>query len=127
MNQITLIGNIGNIDSATLPSGNVVATVSLATTERWRDRQTNEKREATEWHRCVCWGPVAALVINYASIGRKLMVQGRVQTRKWTDDAGVDRWTTEVIVKNLEFLDARPKNDEVVTESEAESVIESAY
>ena len=81
-----------------------VATVSLATTETWKDKNTGEKKEATEWHRLVFWGKLAEVVGEYLGKGSQIYVEGRNKTRKWTDKNGVDRYTTEIIVSEMQML-----------------------
>lgn len=99
MNCVTLIGNLGrDPEVRELPSGGKCVNLALATTERWKDRETGEKREATEWHRVAIFGPLADVAERYLAKGAKLMVQGQIRTRKWQDQSGQDRYSTEVVL-----------------------------
>ena len=98
INKVTLIGNIGKLETASTSNGQQMAKVSLATSESWRDKQTGEKKEHTEWHRVVIYGKLAEIVGQYCDVGTKLYVQGKLQTRKWQDKEGNDRYTTEVVL-----------------------------
>lgn len=90
-----------------MPSGNAVANVSLATTESWKDRRSGERTERTEWHRVVFYSRLAEIARDYLRKGSKVYVEGRLQTRKYQDRDGVDRYTTEVIANDLQMLDSR--------------------
>lgn len=111
INKVILVGNIGNEpEMRYMPNGNAVATVSLATSDTWKDKNTGEQQERTEWHRVVFFGKLAEIVGQYVHKGSKLYVEGRLQTRKWTDQQGVDRYTTEVVVDmggTMQLLDSR--------------------
>lgn len=111
INKVILVGNIGNEpEMRYMPNGNAVATVSLATSDAWKDKNTGEQQERTEWHRVVFFGKLAEIVGQYVHKGSKLYVEGRLQTRKWTDQQGVDRYTTEVVVDmggTMQLLDSR--------------------
>lgn len=114
INKVILVGNIGNEpEMRYMPNGNAVATVSLATSDAWKDKNTGEQQERTEWHRVVFFGKLAEIVGQYVHKGSKLYVEGRLQTRKWTDQQGVDRYSTEVIVDmggTMQLLDSRQDN-----------------
>jgi single-strand DNA-binding protein len=111
VNKVILIGNLGQDPEVRyMPSGNAVANVSLATSESWRDRNTGETQERTEWHRVVFFGKLAEVVGQYCKKGSKLYVEGRLQTRKWQGQDGQDRYTTEVVVDirgTMQMLDSR--------------------
>ena len=111
VNKVILIGNLGqDPDVRSLPNGDPVATVSLATSETWKDKQTGEKQERTEWHRVVFFGKVADVVKQYLHKGSKIYVEGKLRTRKWQDKDGQDRYTTEVVVDiggTMQMLDGR--------------------
>ncbi|UYZ84390.1 single-stranded DNA-binding protein [Entomomonas sp. E2T0] len=111
INKVILVGNIGNEpEMRYMPNGNAVATVSLATSDAWKDKNTGEQQERTEWHRVVFFGKLAEIVGQYVHKGSKLYVEGRLQTRKWTDQQGVDRYSTEVVVDmggTMQLLDSR--------------------
>ena len=100
MNKVQLIGNLGkDPEVRVLQSGKKMANLSIATTESWKDRQTGEKRSKTEWHRVVVWNEGLATVCeNYLKKGSRVFLEGSLQTRKWTDQAGQDKYTTEVVL-----------------------------
>ena len=105
LSKTQLIGNLGDKPEIRYtPDGKPVATVSLATTETWKDKNTGEKKEATEWHRLVVWGKLAEVGGEYLGKGSQIYVEGRNKTRKWTDKNGVDRYTTEIIVSEMQML-----------------------
>ena len=99
LNRVSLIGNLGrDPEVRTLQDGKVVATVSIATSEKWTDKNTGEKKENTEWHRVVIWGRTGEVARDYLRKGSKCYVEGKLQTRKWTDKSGVEKFTTEVVL-----------------------------
>ncbi len=112
INKVLLIGNLGQEPEVRyMPNGNAVANISLATSDSWKDKQTGEKREKTEWHRVVFFGKLAEIVGQYLHKGSKVYIEGRLQTRKWQDNSGADRYSTEVVVDvggTMQMLDTRP-------------------
>jgi single-strand DNA-binding protein len=112
INKAILIGNLGSApDVRTLPSGDLVANVSLATGESWTDKSTGEVKERTEWHRVVFFGKLAAIVQQYLHTGSRIYVEGRLRTRQWQTSEGYERSTTEIIVDargSMQMLDGRP-------------------
>ena len=99
VNKVILIGNLGNDPEVRYTQeGKAIANITLATSEAWKDKNTGQKQEKTEWHRVAFFGGVADVVANYLKKGSKVYVEGKLQTRKWQDQAGQDRYTTEVIV-----------------------------
>lgn len=109
LNKVMLIGNAGrDPESRTFPSGDMVANVSIATTEKWKDKQTGEAKEATEWHRLVFNGKLADIVCQYVRKGTQIYVEGRIQTRKYTDRDGAERQATEIRVDSMKLLGGRP-------------------
>lgn len=100
LNEVTLIGNLGaDPEVRTFPDGGKVANLSLATSEKWRDRNTGAENERTEWHRISIRGAgLVGVVEQYARKGSRLFVRGKLQTRKWQDQTGADRYTTEIVV-----------------------------
>lgn len=99
LNQVQLIGNLGNDPEIRhMPSGGAVANLSIATTEKWRDKTTGEPKEDTQWHRVVIFGKLAEIAGEYLRKGSKVFIEGGLRTRKWTDQQGVERYTTEVNV-----------------------------
>ncbi len=104
INKVILIGNLGaDPELRYTQSGTAVATLSVATNRRWKDRDGNQQDE-TEWHRVIVWAQSAEFCGNYLSKGMKVYVEGRLQTRKWQDQTGNDRYTTEIISQTLQSL-----------------------
>ena len=108
VNKVTLIGNLGN-DPEVRYSGNgkAVANVSLATAESWRDKDSGEQQERTEWHRVVFFGRLAEIVSEYLHKGSQVYVEGRLQTNKWQDKEGNDRYTTQIVANEMQMLGSR--------------------
>lgn len=108
VNKVILIGNLGSDPEVRYtPSGSAVANVNLATSETWRDKQTGELQDRTEWHRIVFFNRLAEIVGEYLRKGSKIYVEGSLRTRKWTDKNGVERHTTEIIANEMHILDSR--------------------
>ena len=111
INKVILIGNLGNDPEVRyMPNGNAVANLSVATSESWKDRQTGEQQERTEWHRVVIFGKLAEIAGQYLRKGSKVYLEGKLQTRKWQDQQGQDRYTTEVVIDisgQMQMLDSR--------------------
>lgn len=107
LNKAMIIGNVGNVEVRYGSSGEGIATLSIATTESWKDRQTGEKKERVEWHRVVIYGKLAEIVNQYVKKGSKLYIEGSIRTNKWTDKQGQDRYTTEIIGRDMQMLDSR--------------------
>lgn len=109
VNKVILVGNLGNDPEVKyMPSGNAVANVSLATTESWKDRNSGERQEKTEWHRVVFFGKLAEIAGEYLRKGSQIYVEGRLQTRKWQGQDGQDRYTTEIVASDMQMLGGRP-------------------
>jgi len=102
INKVTLVGNIGNEPEVkTFQNGNKVVNLSLATSERWKDKESGEMKSNTEWHRVVIFNPVLAdIAEKYVKKGSKIYLEGQLQTRKWQDSNGTDKYTTEVVLQN---------------------------
>lgn len=99
VNKVILVGNLGgDPDVRYMPNGNAVTSVTLATTDTWKDKQTGQQQERTEWHRVVFFGRLAEVVGEYLRKGSQIYVEGALRTRKWQDQSGNDRYTTEVVV-----------------------------
>lgn len=108
INKVILIGHIGGDPEVRyMPNGNAVATLSLATTEAWKDKQTGDKQERTEWHRVVCFNRLGEIAGEYVRKGSKLYVEGSLRTRKWQDPQGQDRYTTEIVASDIQMLDGK--------------------
>ena len=102
INKVILVGNLGqDPDVKQMQNGNYVANFSLATSESWVDRNTNETRQKTEWHRVVIFGKLAEIAKNYLRKGAQVYVEGQLQTRKWQDQSGQDKYTTEVVLQGF--------------------------
>ena len=107
VNKAILIGNLGgDPELRYTPSGMAVCNFSIATTEKWRDKQTNEMKESTNWHRIVLWGKQAETAKQYLTKGSPVYIEGRIQTRSW-DDNGVKKYITEIVGQRLQFLGRR--------------------
>ena len=99
VNKVIIVGNLGqDPDVRYMPSGGAVANITVATSESWNDKSTGEKKEQTEWHRIVLFGKLAEIAGEYLKKGSQVYIEGKLQTRKWTDKDGVERYTTEVVV-----------------------------
>ncbi len=108
INKAILIGRLGSDPEVRYtPSGAAVANFSIATSEEWKDKDTGEKKERTEWHRIVAWRRLGELCGEYLSKGRQVYIEGRIQTRSWEDRDGNKRYTTEIIASDVQFLDGR--------------------
>ena len=108
VNKVILVGNLGrDPETRQLPSGETVANITLATTESWKDKSGN-KQEKTEWHRVAFYGRIAEIVSEYLKKGSQVYVEGRLQTRKWTDKTGQEKYTTEVIANEMKMLGSTP-------------------
>lgn len=103
INKVTLIGNVGrDPEIRTTQDGKEIATITLATSESWKDRLSGERKERTEWHKIVVFADgLVNIIKNYVKKGSKLYVEGALQTRKWVDNAGVERYTTEIVLQNF--------------------------
>lgn len=111
INKAILIGNLGaDPEVRYMPSGGAVTNITLATSEAWKDKQTGEQHDRTEWHRIVFYNRLAEIAGEYLHKGSKVYVEGRIQTRKWQDKNGVDRYTTEIIANEMQLLDSRSNN-----------------
>ncbi|SDT00239.1 single-stranded DNA-binding protein [Pseudomonas oryzae] len=116
VNKVILVGNVGgDPETRYLPNGNAVTNITLATSDSWKDKQTGQLQERTEWHRVVFFGKVAEIAGEYLRKGSQVYVEGRLQTRKWQDQSGQDRYTTEIVVDmngTMQLLGGRGGNAE---------------
>ncbi len=111
VNKVFIIGNLGqDPDVKYMPSGGAVANVTVATSESWKDKNSGEMKERTEWHRIVFYRRLAEVVGEYLRKGSKVYIEGKLQTRKWQDQQGNDRYTTEIIASEMQMLDSRGKH-----------------
>jgi single-strand DNA-binding protein len=108
INKVILIGNLGNDpDVRYTPSGNAVTNITVATSESWKDKQTGQQQERTEWHRVVFFNRLAEIAGEYLRKGAKVYIEGSLRTRKWQDQSGQDRYTTEIVANEMQMLDTR--------------------
>lgn len=109
VNKVILVGNLGaDPETRYMPSGGAVTNVNLATSESWKDKQTGQPQERTEWHRVVFFNRLAEIAGEYLKKGSKLYVEGSLRTRKWQGQDGQDRYTTEIVASEMQMLDSRP-------------------
>lgn len=108
INKVILVGNLGNDpEHRVLPSGGGVTNISLATSESWKDKTSGEQKERTEWHRVVFFNRLSEIAAEYLRKGSKVYVEGTLRTRKWQDQSGQDRYTTEIVGAEMQMLDSR--------------------
>lgn len=111
INKVILVGNIGQDPETRYSAGGAAITnVSVATSDQWKDKQTGQMQERTEWHRVVFFNRLAEIAGEYLRKGSKIYVEGRLQTRKWQDQGGQDRYTTEIVANEMQMLDSRGDN-----------------
>jgi single-strand DNA-binding protein len=116
LNKVLLIGNLGrDPETRYMPSGDSVTNVTIATTDTWKDKASGERREATEWHRVVFFGRLAEIAAQYLKKGSQVYVEGRLQTRKWQDKDGNERYTTEIRADEMKMLGRREGGGESPT------------
>ena len=108
VNKVILVGNLGKDPEVRyMPNGNAVANITLATSESWKDKTTGEQQEKTEWHRIVMFRRLGEIAGEYLKKGSKVYIEGKLQTRKWQDNSGNDRYTTEIVADQMQMLDSR--------------------
>ncbi|UCC57485.1 MAG: single-stranded DNA-binding protein [Gammaproteobacteria bacterium] len=108
INKVILVGNLGSDPEVRYTaSGDAVATISVATAESWKDKQTGEKQERTEWHRVVMFRRLGEIAGEYLKKGSQVYIEGKLQTRKWQDKNGNDRYTTEIVANDMQMLGSR--------------------
>ncbi len=113
INKVIIVGNLGNDpEHRVLPSGGAVTNLSIATSESWKDKQTGQPQERTEWHRVVFFNRLAEIAAEYLRKGSKVYIEGALRTRKWQDKtSGQDRYTTEIVANEMQMLDSRGGNE----------------
>ena len=125
INKVIVLGNLGaDPDARYMPNGNAVTNISVATTDSWKDKESGERQEKTEWHRVVFFGRLAEIASEYLKKGSQVYVEGRLQTRKWEDKEGNDRWTTEIVANEMQMLGERissPSNSNNVSAQKSSS------
>ena len=123
VNKVILVGRLGkDPESRFLPDGGAVCNITLATTDTWKDKNTGDKQEKTEWHRVTFYRKLAEIAGEYLKKGREVYVEGRLETRKWTDKEGRDRYTTEIIADQMQMLGSRPSGGTESMEREPKAV-----
>lgn len=111
VNKVIIIGNLGNDpETRHMPSGNAVTNITVATSEIWKDKQTGQPQERTEWHRVSFFNRLAEIAGEYLRKGSKVYIEGSLRTRKWQDQSGQDRYTTEIVASELQMLDGKPQD-----------------
>jgi len=114
INKAVIVGTLGKDPEIKYTSnGNAVVNVSVATNESWKDRDTGEKQERTEWHRIVMFGRLGEIASQYLKKGSQAYFEGRIKTSKWQDDSGMDRYSTEIVVKEMQMLGRRSDSEAV--------------
>ena len=112
INKVILIGRLGSDPEIRYtPSGVAVANFSIATSEEWKDKDSGEKKERTEWHRIVAWRRLGEICGEYLSKGKQVYIEGRIQTRSWEDKDGNKKYTTEIVANDIQFLGSRDTSD----------------
>jgi single-strand DNA-binding protein len=108
INKVILIGNLGKEpETRYMPSGGAITNLTIATSESWKDKQTGEMQEKTEWHRVVLFNRLAEIASEYLKKGAKVYIEGSLRTRKWQDKEGKDQWTTEIVGNEMQMLDGK--------------------
>jgi len=108
VNKVILVGNLGKDPEVRyMPNGNAIANITLATTESWKDKQSGEQQEKTEWHRIVMFRRLGEIAGEYLKKGSQVYIEGKLQTRKWQDNSGNDRYTTEIVASDMQMLGGR--------------------
>jgi len=122
INKVILVGNLGNDPDVRYTAGGAAVTrISIATTEAWKDKESGEQQEKTEWHKVVFFGKLAEIVAEYLKKGSQVYVEGRLQTNKWQDKEGNDRYTTEIIASEMQMLGGRSSGGNFEKSPPAES------
>ena len=117
VNKVTILGNLGKDPEVRfMPNGGAVANITVATSDTWKDKQTGEQKEKTEWHRVVMFGKLAEIAGEYLKKGSKVYLEGSLQTRKWTNQQGQDQYTTEIVLQGfngvMQMLDSKPSGQQ---------------
>ena len=125
VNKVILLGNVGkDPETRFLPNGGAVTNLTIATSEKWKDKQTGEDKEKTEWHRVVIFGKLAEIAGEYVKKGSKLYIEGALQTRKWTNQQGQDQYTTEIVVQGfngvMQMLDGKPQGQQAAPQQQVQ-------
>lgn len=122
INKVLIMGNLGaDPEVRYMPSGGAVANLRVATTEAWKDRQSGEKQERTEWHRIVLYNRLGEIAAQYLKKGSRVFVEGSIRTNKWQDQNGNDRYTTEIIGSSMQLMDSKGSSGSAAFDDEAAS------
>jgi single-strand DNA-binding protein len=109
VNKVIIVGNVGrDPETRYMPSGDAVTNISVATSDRYKDKQTGEMKETTEWHRVAFFGKLAEIAGQYLKKGSQVYVEGRLRTRKWTDASGQEKYSTEIVAETMQMLGGKP-------------------
>lgn len=113
VNKVILVGNLGNDPEVKYsPAGKAIASISIATSESWKDKNTGQQQERTEWHRVVFFNRLAEIAGEYLRKGSQVYIEGSIQTRKWQDNSGQDRYTTEVVAREMQMLSSKQQGQQ---------------
>lgn len=127
LNNCQFIGRLGkDVETRYLPNGDAVASFSLAVGSQWKDKQTNEKKESTEWVNCSVFGKLAEVCSEYLSKGSQVFVSGRMKTDKYTDKQGIEKYSTKIVVERMQMLGSKPSNSSQQEEKKFEGGAASA-
>ena len=127
INKVILVGNLGaDPEVRYMPSGGAVTNVTIATSESWKDKQTGEQQDRTEWHRVVFFNRLAEIAGEYLRKGSKVYVEGSLRTRKWQDQAGVERYTTEIVAGEMQMLDGKGSSEGGAPRAQSQSRSQAA-
>ena len=119
VNKAILVGNLGSDPlRRTTSTGSEVANLTLATSDYWVDKDTNEKKEKTEWHRVSIFGPLATIAAEKLSKGSKVFVEGKIRTQKYLDKSGITRWSSEIVANHIEFVDNKNESNSISIKEE---------
>jgi len=123
VNKVIICGNLGkDPETRFMPSGGAVCNITVATSETWKDKNTGQDRERTEWHRVVFFDKLAEIAGEYLRKGSKVYLEGEIRTRKWQDQSGQDRYTTEIAANEMQMLDSRPTEARAEPEPQVQKV-----
>lgn len=127
VNKVILVGNLGqDPETRYMPSGSAVTNLRIATSEQWKDKQTGERQEKTEWHSVAMFGRLAEVAAEYLRKGSQVYIEGRLQTRKWQDKQGNDRYTTEIVANDMQMLGGRGGTAPMMSESPSRGAAQPA-
>jgi len=127
INKVIIVGNLGgDPETRYMPSGSAVTNLTVATNESWKDKQTGEQKDRTEWHKVAMFNRLAEVAAEYLRKGSQVYIEGKLRTRKWQDKSGQDRWTTEIIADEMQMLGGRGGGGSAPMNSSSDSAPSSA-